>query len=52
MTAIINTIAWILCIVVGGLLLSDFIRTEIHFLQEKHTKTSGEGAPGDGSAKV
>lgn len=35
MTFLINTGAWILCAVVGALLLSNFIRTEFFLAQAK-----------------
>lgn len=35
MTFLINTGAWILCLVVGALLLSNFIHTEIFLAQAK-----------------
>ena len=35
MAGIINTVAWILCFIVGFLLFGDFIRTEIYFAKEK-----------------
>ena len=38
MTFLINTGAWILCAVVGVLLLSNFIRTEIFLAQARKKK--------------
>jgi len=39
-TFLIHTGAWILCVIVGGLLLSEFIRTEIRLAQaEKKNET-------------
>ena len=32
---ICNVAAWVLCAVVGGLLFSDFIRTELRFRREQ-----------------
>lgn len=35
---ICNTVAWVLCAVVGILLFSDFIRTELRFRREQEEK--------------
>lgn len=43
MAGIINTIAWILCFVVGFLLFGDFIRTEMYFAKEKKEAAKKEG---------
>ena len=42
MVTIINAAAWILCIVMGALLLGDMIKTEIYFAEKdsKNDETS------------
>ncbi|MEA4934179.1 MAG: hypothetical protein VB071_11480 [Lawsonibacter sp.] len=46
MTQAITLAAWILCFFVGGLLVTDFIRTELSFKQQKkdtHTEQEVSG---------
>ena len=43
MAGIINTVAWILCFIVGFLLFGDFIRTEIYFAKEKKKQAAQKG---------
>lgn len=45
---ICNITAWVLCAVVAFLLLRDFVRTEIHFLQEKKEQAA-QAAEQEGS---
>lgn len=48
MAAFINALAWILCIVFGGLLLGDLIRTEKYFSERR----SEEGESSDGKKEA
>ena len=38
MATIINTVAWVLCGVVGFLLFGDFIKTELQLKKEQNTQ--------------
>ena len=38
MATIINTVAWVLCGVVGFLLFGDFIKTEMQFKKEQNAQ--------------
>ena len=48
---ICNIAAWALCIVVGFLLFSDFIRTEIQFAKEKKELEAKKEVTGNESAE-
>ena len=51
---ICNITAWVLCAVVAFLLLRDFVRTELHFLQEKRenaAKSAEQEGSEDGTAE-
>ena len=39
-----NITAWVLCVVVGGLLFGDFIRTELRFRREDKEQKEREEA--------
>ena len=51
MAAIINIIAWVLCFVVGFLLLGDFIRTEMHFAKKRKEEASKKEVAANESAE-
>jgi len=51
MAAVINIVAWILCIVIGILLFGDFIRTEMQFSKEAKEAAARKEVIGDEPAE-